>query len=96
MKSRQERKKSAMIRRLSGVAAPFVIALVLAVPALAQEVQHYDVPPGDRAHDVVVTRDGEVWRTVQRGPSPEGRDRPARGDRAGLRLQGGPPLNAPP
>ena len=42
--------------------------VAMAVPACAQQVQYYDVPPGGRAHDVAVTADGkEVWWTVQRG-----------------------------
>ncbi len=56
-----------MNRWVVGFAAPLAAALAVAVPAAAQEVQYFDVPPGGRAHDVAVTEDGEVWWTVQRG-----------------------------
>ena len=35
-------------------------------PAAAQEVQYYDLPKGDRPHDVAPAPDGTVWYTGQR------------------------------
>jgi len=43
-----------------------LLSLLLASPALAQQVQYYDVPEGDRPHDVAPARDGSVWYTGQR------------------------------
>ncbi|HEX8660303.1 MAG TPA: lyase, partial [Brevundimonas sp.] len=56
-----------MTRLFPRFAIPFAVAAALALPAAAQQVRYYDVPPGGRAHDVAVTPDGEIWWTVQRG-----------------------------
>jgi virginiamycin B lyase len=52
--------------RVCVLAAPLFAGLVLAFPAAAQEVQYYDVPKGDRPHDVAPAPDGAVWYTGQR------------------------------
>ena len=49
-------------------AACALVACSAPVPAAAQQVRYYELPPGGRAHDVAITADGEeVWWTVQRG-----------------------------
>ena len=56
--------------RMTGVArrcaAVAVLALALAAPAAAQQVQYYDLPEGDRPHDVAPAADGTVWYAGQR------------------------------
>ena len=42
------------------------LSLALAVPAYAQEVQYYDLPKGDRPHDVAPASDGTAWYAGQR------------------------------
>jgi virginiamycin B lyase len=47
--------------------APILLAAAaLALPATAQQVQYYEVPKGDRPHDVAPAPDGSVWYTGQR------------------------------
>jgi virginiamycin B lyase len=43
----------------------FVVVLVLAQPASAEEVQYYDLPAGDHPHDVAPAGDGTIWYTGQ-------------------------------
>lgn len=53
--------------RWTGLAAAAAAAgLLLAAPAGAEEVQYYELPPGDRPHDVAPAPDGTVWYTGQR------------------------------
>ena len=52
------------ILRTIPIAAPIVLALCMS--AMAQEVKYYDLPAGDRPHDVAVAPDGTVWYTGQR------------------------------
>lgn len=54
------------IQRLGLVAAAAVAGLLLAAPVGAAEVQYYDLPQGDRPHDVAPAPDGTVWYTGQR------------------------------
>jgi virginiamycin B lyase len=42
-----------------------LLTLSLALPAVAQEVRYYEVPKGDRPHDVAPAPDGSVWYTGQ-------------------------------
>ena len=49
------------------VFATFLLAVSLLAPqALAQQAQYFDVPRGDRPHDVAPAPDGTVWYTGQR------------------------------
>ena len=48
------------------VATGLMAAVLLATPAAAQQVQYYEVPKGDRPHDVAPAPDGTVWYTGQR------------------------------
>jgi virginiamycin B lyase len=68
--------------RLLGISAYSALALTaLAVPALASqyEVRYFDVPKGDRPHDVAPAPDGTVWYTGQ-GAGVLGRLNPASGE----------------
>jgi virginiamycin B lyase len=47
-------------------AVGLLTAFLLASPASAQQVQYYEVPKGDRPHDVAPAPDGTVWYTGQR------------------------------
>ena len=51
--------------RLLLPSAVIVAALVAGIPALAQNVQVYNVPAGSRPHDVAPAPDGLVWYTGQ-------------------------------
>lgn len=46
--------------------AILLAASLLAPPVIADEVQYYEVPKGDRPHDVAPAPDGTVWYTGQR------------------------------
>jgi virginiamycin B lyase len=47
-------------------AVGLLTAFLLTSPASAQQVQYYEVPKGDRPHDVAPAPDGTVWYTGQR------------------------------
>jgi virginiamycin B lyase len=54
------------IQPVALVAAAAAAGLLLAAPASAAEVQYYELPQGDRPHDVAPAPDGTVWYTGQR------------------------------
>jgi virginiamycin B lyase len=55
-----------MTGKVRGLAALALLALLLSAPAAAQQVQYYDLPDGDRPHDVAPAPDGTVWYSGQR------------------------------
>lgn len=48
------------------LAAVLLAASLLAPPAMAEQAQYFEVPKGDRPHDVAPAPDGTVWYTGQR------------------------------
>ncbi len=52
--------------RVRIVAGSLLASVLLASSAVAQEVQYFDLPKGDRPHDVAPAPDGTVWYTGQR------------------------------
>ncbi|MFL5143078.1 MAG: hypothetical protein ACJ8DP_07005, partial [Microvirga sp.] len=42
------------------------VLAVLAVPATAQQVQVYQLPPGSYPHDVAPAPDGKIWYAAQK------------------------------
>ena len=42
------------------------VLVVLAVPATAQQVQVYQLPPGSYPHDVAPAPDGKIWYAAQK------------------------------
>lgn len=57
-----------MAQPKAACAGVLAVAIVLAgaASAIAQEVQYYDLPAGQRPHDVAPAPDGTVWYTGQR------------------------------
>ena len=51
--------------RFHVLAASLLSAFFFTAPAEAQKAQYYDVPKGDRPHDVAPAPDGTVWYTGQ-------------------------------
>ena len=52
---------------MRALASCFMLAAALAtLPAAAQQVRYYSVPPGSAPHDVAPAPDGTVWYTAQR------------------------------
>jgi virginiamycin B lyase len=44
-----------------------LLAIMFSIPAVyAAEVRYFEVPKGDRPHDVAPSPDGSVWYTSQR------------------------------
>lgn len=57
--------RSTLVAPVRGLAA-VIFLLALAPGALAQDVQYFDLPAGERPHDVAPAPDGTIWYSGQR------------------------------